>query len=409
MLSFADIDIVQLGIIAAASLVVACGLVFCAQFVPRLYGQPSTINAVQSAHSRPTPRVGGIAIFSALVLSVLFVPADVVTAHVKFFAAALILFGAGLAEDLGFGISPRWRLAAAVVSSFAVVLALNIYIPRLNIPYLDGAISFWVVGVCATLFVTAAVANAFNLIDGVNGLSGFTGILAAMSLAGISAAVGNEAIFALSTTLAAAVFGFLLVNYPKGRIFLGDAGAYTMGFVLAWFGIALLNSSPEVSAWAILLTVYWPLCDTLIAIYRRSKSKKDKMAPDRLHAHQLVMRSLEIMVLGRDRRHLANPLSTAILAPFVAMPPMVAVLFWDKPLFSFVAAVVFLVLFWGSYFAAGSVVRRYRLRQAMASVGPRPRKPVLYVPPVMPPATNTPVVHVANVALPHKTLEAVRR
>ena len=158
MLSFADIDIVQLGIIAVASLVVACGLVFCAQFVPRFYGQPSTINAVQSAHSSATPRVGGIAIFSALVLSVLFVPADVVTAHVKFFAAALILFGAGLAEDLGFGISPKWRLAAAVVSSFAVVLALNIYIPRLNIPYLDGAISFWVVGVCATLFVTAAVA-----------------------------------------------------------------------------------------------------------------------------------------------------------------------------------------------------------------------------------------------------------
>lgn len=388
---------------------VARVLVLSARYFPILCGQSANVSAVQSAHSKPTPRVGGVAIFTALVLSLLYLPTASIAANLMFFAAASILFGAGLAEDLGFGISPRLRLAAAIASSLAVVLALNVYIPRLNIPYLDGVISYWVVGVCVSLFVTAAVANAFNLIDGINGLSAFTGILAALSLAGIAAAVGNESIFLLSMMLAAAVLGFFLVNYPNGQIFLGDAGAYTMGFVLAWFGIVLLNSSAEVSAWAILLTVYWPLCDTLLAIYRRSKSQKDKMAPDRLHAHQLVMRSLEIMVLGRDKRHLANPLSTAILAPFVAVPPMIAVLFWDKPLFSFVAAVVLLGLFWGSYFAAGSVVRRYRLRQAISSVGPRPRRPVLYVPPVTPLSANTPVVHPANLAATHKTLEAVRR
>jgi len=172
-----------------------------------------------------------------------------------------------------------------------------------------------------------------------------------------------------------AVAGFFLVNFPRGKIFLGDAGAYTLGFVLAWIGIAVLNAAPSVSAWAILLTVYWPLCDTLLAMYRRSRSKRDAMAPDRLHAHQLVMRSLEILILGRGRRNLANPLTTIVLAPFVAAPPLAGVLLWNNPLLAFVFAVGFLGLFWGSYFLAGKLTRVYRRRITVSPSKPNFARP----------------------------------
>ena len=337
-------------------------LVLSARSFPILCGQSANVSAVQSAHSKPTPRVGGVAIFAALVLTVFYVPETIAVSYASFLAAAGLLFFVGLAEDLGFGISPRWRLLAAVGASLAAVVMLGIWLPRLNIPYVDVAMGYWIVGVPVTLFITAGVANGFNLIDGVNGLSGYTGIVAALALAAISVQAGNDVMALVSLFLACAVAGFFLVNYPRGTIFLGDAGAYTLGFVLAWFGIALLNAAPSVSAWSILLTVYWPLCDTLLAMYRRSRSKRDAMAPDRLHAHQLVMRSLEILVLGRGRRNLANPLTTLVLAPFVAAPPLAGVLLWNNPLLAFGFAVVFLGLFWGTYFFAADMARVYRRR-----------------------------------------------
>ena len=354
----------------AVAFVAARFLVVLSEYFPILCGQSSNVSAVQSAHSTPTPRVGGVAIFLALLLSMGFVPETAGFSFPTFLAAAALLFCVGLAEDLGFGISPRWRLLAAVAASLAAVLFLGIWLPRLNIPYVDIAMAHWIVGVPVTLFIVAGVANGFNLIDGVNGLSSFTGIVAALALAGIAAQSGSEGLAAMSLFAVSAVAGFFLVNFPRGKIFLGDAGAYTLGFVLAWLGIAVLNAAPSVSAWAILLTVYWPLCDTLLAMYRRSRSKRDTMAPDRLHAHQLVMRSLEILILGRGRRRLANPLTTIVLAPFVAAPPLAGVLLWNNPLLAFVFAVGFLGLFWASYFISGKLTRAYRRRNTAS-----PRKP----------------------------------
>lgn len=174
----------------------------------------------------------------------------------------------------------------------------------------------------------------------------------------------------LSTMLAAAIFGFFLLNYPFGLIFLGDAGAYTIGFVLAWFGISILLNVPAASPWAIMLTMFWPVADTILAIYRRSRRKAPTMAPDRLHVHQMVMRTLEIYILGRRRRHLANPLSTLALAPFVIAPPVAGVLLWDKPLWAFWAVVAFAILFFSSYAIALPVLSKFRRKNCSA-----PRKP----------------------------------
>ncbi|AUJ65743.1 hypothetical protein B9057_15160 (plasmid) [Aestuarium zhoushanense] len=374
---------VSLFVTFSVAFAVARLLVLFARHFPILCGQSANVSAVQSAHSKPTPRVGGVAIFTALVLTVFYVPETIAVSYPSFLVAAGLLFFVGLAEDLGFGISPRWRLLAAVGASLAAVVMLGIWLPRLNIPYVDVAMGYWIIGVPVTLFITAGVANGFNLIDGVNGLSGYTGIVAALALAAISVQAGNDVMALVSLFLACAVAGFVLVNYPRGMIFLGDAGAYTLGFVLAWFGIALLNAALSVSAWSILLTVYWPLCDTLLAMYRRSRSKRDAMAPDRLHAHQLVMRSLEILVLGRGRRNLANPLTTLVLAPFVAAPPLAGVLLWNNPLLAFGFAVVFLGLFWGTYFFAADMARVYRRRSdpriSVVREGPTfagPAKPV---------------------------------
>ena len=311
-------------------------------------------------HTRLTPRVGGVAIFGALGLSVILAPVSISGPYASFVLATSLLFLVGLAEDLGFHMSPQRRMLAAVGASLLAIWLLGVWLPRTGIPGLDLLVDHWVVGVPLTLLVTAGIANGFNLIDGVNGLASLTAIVAAVALSQIAELAGYATMVHLAMMIAAGIFGFFLVNYPLGLIFLGDAGAYTIGFVLSWFEISILLNSPDVSPWAILLTMYWPVADTLLAIYRRSRRNADVSVPDRLHVHQMVMRALEICIFGRNRRQIANPLTTLILAPFVIAPPIAGVLLWNQNQNAFLAVVVFGVLFFASYAAAPGLIRRFR-------------------------------------------------
>ncbi|MDB4240800.1 glycosyltransferase [Yoonia sp.] len=342
-------------------------IIALAKFVPRLRGRENDTTAVQSMHVNPTPRVGGLAIFGGLACSVVFFPVQVTQGYVGFALAMSMLFLVGLREDLGFDVSPRLRLLVLVGASLVVVVVVGEWLPRIGVFFLDPWLSYWVLGVPVTLLISAGVANGFNLIDGVNGLAAMTATTAAVALAVITQQSGYTPMANVSMMLAAVIFGFFLVNFPFGLIFLGDAGAYTIGFVLAWFGIAVIVNAPAVSPWAILLTVFWPLADTLLAIYRRTRRNTGAMLPDRLHVHQLAMRGLEICFLGRKRRNISNSLTTVVLAPFVIAPQIVAVLLWDDNRNAFYAVVVFLVLFFVTYAGALSVVRNYRLKAVLGA------------------------------------------
>ncbi|UYP68519.1 glycosyltransferase [Thalassobacter stenotrophicus] len=347
-------------VLAALAFAICVLIVLLRSRFPRLSGRAYNLQAVQSMHTRRTPHVGGIAIFGTLGLSVIFAPASISGPYANFVLATSLLFVVGLAEDLGIHMSPRRRMLAAMLASLLAISLLGVWLPRAGIPGLDLLVNHWAIGVPLTLLVTAGIANAFNLIDGVNGLAALTAIAAAMALSQIAELAGYTTMVHLAMMVAAGIFGFFLVNYPYGLIFLGDAGAYTIGFVLSWFGISVLLHSPDVSPWAILLTMYWPVADTSLAIYRRFRKNADVSAPDRLHVHQMVMRALEICILGRNRRHIANPLTTLVLSPFVIAPPIVGVLLWNQNQNTFLAVVVFGVLFFASYAAAPRLTRRLR-------------------------------------------------
>jgi UDP-N-acetylmuramyl pentapeptide phosphotransferase/UDP-N-acetylglucosamine-1-phosphate transferase len=347
-------------VLAALAFLICAAVVLLRSRFPRLSGRRDDLRAVQSMHTRLTPRVGGVAIFGALGLSVIFAPVSISGPYAKFVLATSFLFVVGLAEDLGFHMSPRRRMLAAMGASLLAIWLLGVWLPRAGIPGFDLLVAHWVVGVPLTLLVTAGISNGFNLIDGVNGLASLTAIVAAVALSQIAALAGYTVMVHLAMMLAAAIFGFFLLNYPFGQIFLGDAGAYTLGFVLSWFGISVLINAPGASPWALLLILFWPVADTMLAIYRRFRSKADVAAPDRLHVHQMVMRALEICILGRNLRQIANPLTTLVLSPFVIAPPIAGVLLWNQNQNAFLAVVVFGVLFFASYAAAPGLIRRFR-------------------------------------------------
>jgi UDP-N-acetylmuramyl pentapeptide phosphotransferase/UDP-N-acetylglucosamine-1-phosphate transferase len=105
-----------------------------------------------------------------------------------------------------------------------------------------------------------------------------------------------------------------------GRIFLGDAGAYLLGHTLCWIAKAILTLRPDIPTFAILLIFFWPVADTLLAIWRRKSNRTTTDQPDRLHFHQLVMRYLEIRFLGRQKRRLSSLLTLIVLAPMLLSP-----------------------------------------------------------------------------------------
>ncbi|AJE47154.1 Glycosyl transferase family 4 [Celeribacter indicus] len=283
------------------------------------------------------------------------------TGQTWFLALSLIpVFAAGLLEDLGVGVSPKHRLLAAALSSVLAIILFGAWVARTDLVGLDFLVAFAPVGIALTVFGGAGICNAFNLIDGLNGLSATIGITVAVALGLIASRGGQPDLATWGYVIASALTGFLLLNFPWGKIFMGDAGAYGIGHLLVWVAILMLDALPDLTPWALLLVFFWPLADTVLAIVRRRRSGKPTDQPDRLHFHQLVMRAIEIGKLGRGARHIANPLATVVMMPFFMAPPFVAVILWDNAVAAAIAFFCFVVLFATSYSTGVLLARAWR-------------------------------------------------
>ena len=321
------------------------------------------LRAVQSSHIHPTPRTGGVAIAVGLVLGAAistWVAGPPAVTVVLLLMAALPVFVAGFIEDSVGHVSSNLRFLSAVLSAALAVCILQTWISEARIGPIDSLVQYSSIGILLTVFLVASFSHAFNLIDGLNGLSSGTGLIVAVALffVGNLASVHEASI--LSAIVAGALLGFLPFNWPFGKIFLGDAGAYVIGFLLACGAVLLIDRSAEVSGWAMLLVFFWPMADTLFAMYRRVSNGRRFDSPDRLHYHQLVMRMIEIVFLGRRKRELSNPLATLVLLPLISAPAAAGVIFWNDSQAAFLALIIFSVLFVLSYVAVLKLATRQR-------------------------------------------------
>ena len=284
--------------------------------------------AVQASHVTPVARIGGLSIMLALAL--LTLPFLETTRSWSNYSLMILsafpVFVIGFCEDLGYFSSPRLRFLIAVFSGAVFVVLFGQWLPRTDIPGLDLAIQWAPIGISFSLILAAGISNAFNLIDGLNGLASFTAAGVALSLAVISHETGLNEHRDTLLILISAIAGFLIFNFPFGKIFLGDGGAYVIGHILIWMAISILCAAPNVTPLAMLLIFFYPVADTLLAIVRRMHLGTPILHPDRLHFHQITMRSLEILVLGRKRRHISNPLATVFILIFAYTPMMIGVL-----------------------------------------------------------------------------------
>ena len=287
---------------------------------------------VQKFHSSPTPRVGGIAIYMAIALVWPLLPGD---AEGKLLATVLLagmpaLF-VGLAEDVTKRVSVRSRLLLTMASGGLAAWWTGAGLTRVDIPPADFLLAVWPIAVLFTAFAVGGVANAINIVDGFHGLASGTVIISSVALTAIALSVGDLPLATVSLVLAAAVAGFWLVNFPWGRLFLGDGGAYFSGFALAWLSVELLARNPGVSPWASVLLCGYPTIEVVYSVIRRRRQHRSPGDADRSHLHSLVAtQSVQprLRALSPDLRNAAVSVVMWICATVPVIP---AVLFPGRP------------------------------------------------------------------------------
>ena len=309
----------------------------------------------QKFHEKPTPRTGGVAVYlSLLLVSLSFYGAGKSFAKefLLFLISAFPVFVGGILEDTTRRVAPKWRLLGGVFSGALAFLLLSASVTRVDLPLFDDLLKLSAVSFVFTSFAVAGVSHAFNIIDGFNGLASGVAILVFGAYAYVSFLKGDYFLLYLSLTALSATLGFFLWNYPNGHIFLGDGGAYFLGFTAAVTGVLLVSRYPDVSPWFPFLLVLYPVWETLFSVYRRRFLKNySPHLPDALHFHQLVYRRVVKLFLGR----VVNPTErNYYTSPFLWILELVcfipAVLFWNSTSVLVLCSLGFVVFYTWLYF-----------------------------------------------------------
>ena len=249
----------------------------------------------QKVHGEVVPRIGGLAVVCGLLAASIAGTFSGVTAPFLWIMTAALLpaFLGGFAEDLTRRVGPLARLLTTLISAAIAFAWLDANLYRSDVAWLDSAFSRWPLSLAGTLLAVAGLAHAMNIIDGYHGLSAGVGTLALLALATVAQRVGDAQLASVGFAAAGAYVGFLLLNWPLGRIFLGDGGAYLLGTTLAILSAQLVGRHTGVSPWFPLVLVVYPVWETLFSMLRRATFHSAPIgAPDARHLHSLVYRNL---------------------------------------------------------------------------------------------------------------------
>ena len=260
-------------------------------------------DGVQKVHLHAVARIGGLPIFLAVALSagisIWRVP-GLGSWLVALLGCSALAFVGGIVEDYTGKVRPSRRLVLTMAAALLGYLVLDAKIARLDMPFVSWHLhSLWIV-LPLTILAVAGIANAVNIIDGFNGLASAVTIFMLLSLAYVGWQVGDMFVLVSALTVAGATAGFLIWNYPVGLIFLGDGGAYFIGFMLGELALLLVMRNPQVSTWYAALLLIYPAFETVFSVYRRMFVRgKSPTMPDGIHLHSLIFRRIVQWTVGR--------------------------------------------------------------------------------------------------------------
>lgn len=294
----------------------------------------SSLIGAQKVHVGAIPRIGGIGIFFGVLFGGAFVmwrDPLIGKGIIFLLACSFAAFLGGIVEDFTQRVSPARRLILTMAAATMGYFLLDARIDRIDWISSQWLLPYFWVALPLTILAVAGIANAVNIIDGFNGLASVVTICMLFSLGYVALQVNDTFVLVAVLVVAGATAGFLVWNYPAGFIFLGDGGAYFLGFMLGELAVLLVMRNPQVSTWYALLLLMYPVFETLFSIYRRLFVRgKSPGLPDGIHLHSLIFRRIVLWAVGRDARALTrrNALTSPYLWLLSLMAVIPATLFW---------------------------------------------------------------------------------
>lgn len=322
------------------------------------------VNAPQRFHETPISRIGGAGIFFGLCIAATYYKFNNPTDKTPFeiaIACSAPFFIVGLIEDITKNVGVLTRLMVTAFGALAVIYLLKIQIKSIDIHWVDYLLSFSLLSIIFTCFAITGMVNAFNIIDGLNGLSSMVGIISLLAISYVSYRVGDLSLVIMSFTMIGSILGFLIWNYPLGLIFLGDGGAYLIGYWIATMSILIIARNPGISPWFPVMINIYPIFETLFSIWRRKINQgKNPGIRDAEHLHSLIYLGLlkkqniktEMFVAAKNSNDLNSRASRHlwILTSMAALPGF---FWWDRTWILQLSCVIFCI---GYYYLYKSII-----------------------------------------------------
>lgn len=284
------LSIVIAGLVALASVLVltpVCRNLFVT------WGVVDQPDNVRKLHCKRIPRTGGIAVLASYALSLVVYSSGVLTQtsviavalskHTYLLLGIVLIFFVGLADDL-VGLRPKQKLLGQILAA-SLACADGLSIQLFHNPVIDN----WTAPVLTVTWLVLCT-NAFNLIDGLDGLASGVGLFATVTMALAAVRDENKLLLLMTVPLAGCLLGFLRYNFNPASVFLGDCGSLTIGFLLGCFGTMW---SEKIVTWvglsAPVMALSVPLLDTGISILRRTLRNRPIFSADRGHIHHRLL------------------------------------------------------------------------------------------------------------------------
>ena len=314
------------------------------QYLYATYVHDNNLSGVQKFHSETVPRIGGVSLMIGLMSA---------APPLWLVLSLLPVFAIGLLEDVTKLVLPRYRLLFSFLSALIAFYGLDVGLLRIGWDWFDGTIlNFHLISLVLTIVMIGGVSHAANIIDGFNGLLLGYALMAFSLFAWVVWQLDDQFLFSLLLATIGALFGVLFFNFPKGKIFLGDGGAYIVGFLMAIFSLMLVRRHPQVSSWFPLLVFIYPVFETFFSIYRKKFLRAHSPGvPDGIHLHMLVYKRIIPHYFGvGERGWRRNALTSVVIWIFTLPPLLTALLFWDKPWVMVLGVVLFCFYYIWFYF-----------------------------------------------------------
>ena len=248
----------------------------------------------RKVHVRPIPRIGGIGIYAAFMVSILVqlvfveLTPEFMMSLIGLMVGGTIIVAIGIIDDYC-DLPAKVKLLGQILAAVVLVVGFDVRIDFITDP-LGDFIYLELFAIPATIFWIVGLTNTVNLIDGLDGLAAGVSSIAAITIFLVAMEEGIPFVAMVTAALAGAAVGFLYYNFNPARIFMGDTGSMFLGFMLAGISVVgAVKSAATIALIVPILALGLPILDTTFAIVRRMRNHRPIFKPDKGHLHHRLL------------------------------------------------------------------------------------------------------------------------